>query len=155
MCYRVKGYTDRHRVAVLCFAGNILNRSINQIISGQLIEIAHTATYQTLKNEYIPLNGKLRMSGKIGAINLVTLVNRNVVRRPVYTLLYGIIPKRVIGCLAYVIRPNEKRAQFGEYAVDRILPSWLRFPTFRNGLVDFGVLVAEGVFIAKELLDVP
>ena len=155
MCYRVKGYTDRHRVAVLCFAGNILNRSINQIISGQLIEIAHTATYQTLKNEYIPLNCELRMPGKIGMINLVTLVNRNVVWRPVYTLLHGIIPKRVISRFAYVIRPNEESTQFSQYSIDRILPSWLRFPAFGNGLVDFGVLVAEGVFIAKELLDVP
>ena len=142
-------------MAVLCFAGNILNRSINQIISGQLIEIAHTATYQTLKNEYIPLNGKLRMPGKIGMINLVTLVNRNVVWRPVSTLLPGIIPKRVISRFAYVIRPNEESTQFSQYSIDRILPSWLRFPAFGNGLVDFGVLVAEGVFIAKELLDVP
>ena len=67
------------------------------------------------------------MPGKIGMINLVTLVNRNVVWRPVYTLLHGIIPKRVISRFAYVIRPNEESTQFSQYSIDRILPSWLSF----------------------------
>ena len=74
MCYRVKGYTDRHRVAVLCFAGNILNRSINQIISGQLIEIAHTATYQTLKNEF----GVLKVKSLKGGLDFTQLTNEEI-----------------------------------------------------------------------------
>ncbi len=74
----------------------------------QLDQVANTTAYQTLENEYIALNGKLRMATQIGVVNLIPFINRNVVRRAIGTLFERKIVERRVRRPFVVLAPVKK-----------------------------------------------
>ena len=65
LCDRVQWYSNCHRATVLCLSCNVLDTSIYDISLCHLVQVAHTAAYQTLKDEYISLYRQSRSGRQI------------------------------------------------------------------------------------------
>lgn len=118
------------------FMWYVFQRAVDDVCRCQAVQVADTATDQTLKNEDVPLYCQRGTTDgvEIKRRDRVALLDADEIRRSVHARRYRVIVECVRRCdSGGLVRPNDKRSQLDKYCDDCVRPAYGGRAAFRNG----------------------